>query len=88
MKFKVLALGQTLLVSAEQLEVLVETLGGCEQLLEEYVGNNKGDNGSNYKYLLRKFDISRANPQIVTNDQIETYRLVTKLWDDERSANN
>ena len=88
MKFKVLALGQTLLVSAEQLEVLVETLGGCEQLLEEYVGNNKGDNGSNYKNLMRKFDISRTNPQIVTNDQIETYRLVTKLWDDERSANN
>jgi hypothetical protein len=88
MKFKVLALGQVLLMSADQLEVLVETLGGCEQIHEEYVGNNKGDNGSNYKNLLRKFDISRANPQIVTNDQIETYRLVTKLWDDERSANN
>ena len=89
MKFKVFIAGMNVLLTPDQLEEVLELVTQCEYLAEEFVGSGKGDNGGSYKILLRPCSIDKAQAVTpVLNDQIETYRLVTKLWDEERSAKN
>jgi hypothetical protein len=88
MKFKIHIAGHNALLNADQLEELLELLADCEHVAEEWIGNGKGDNGSNYKYLIRKCDFTRVTPAPVLREQVEAMRLVTKLWDDERSTNS
>lgn len=86
MKFKLHVAGMNVLLTPDQLEELLTLVADCECVNDEWVGDGKGDNGSNYKSLLRKCSLDRVQPAPVLNDQVEAMRLVTKLWDEERSA--
>jgi hypothetical protein len=88
MKFKLPIAGMNVLLTPDQLEEILELIADCECLNEEWVGDKKGDNGTSYKSLIRTCSLDRVQPAPVLNDQVEAMRLVTKLWDDERSAKN
>lgn len=88
MKFKIHIAGHNVLLSADQLEEVLTLMADCDHVAEEWVGNGAGGNGSNYKYLIRRCDITRVTPTPVLREQVEAMRLVTKLWDDERSTKN
>ena len=88
MKFKIHIAGHNVLLSADQLEEVLTLMADCEHVAEEWIGNGNGDNGSNYKYLIRKCDVTRVTLTPVLREQVEATRLVTKLWDEDRPAKN
>lgn len=84
MKFKINIANKDVLLTSEQLTTIVEVLHGCDILNNEYVGNNKGDNGSSYAKLIRQLDTSEMNISPLADDFVETLKLRTKLHDENK----
>ena len=85
MKFKVAILSQMVLVSADQLEAILEVVADCETANDEWVGDGKGLNGTNYLPLIKKFSIDKVNLLPIMDDTIETLRLATKLHEESKT---
>ena len=84
MKFKINIANKDVLLTAEQLDNIIGTLHGCDILNNEYVGGNKGDNGSSYAKMIRQLDTSEINISPLADDFIEALRLKTKLHDENK----
>lgn len=84
MKFKINIANKEVLLSAEQLTTIVDVLHGIDLLTSEYVGSNKGDNGTSYCKFIRQLDTSEINVSPVSDDFVETLRFRTKMHDDSK----
>lgn len=84
-KFKVAILSQMVLVDAAQLETILEVVSDCETANDEWVGDSKGLNGTNYMPLIKKFSIDKVNLIPIMDDTIETLRLATKLTEEAKT---
>lgn len=84
MKFKLNIANKDVLLDAKQLDDIISILHGCDILNSEYVGSNKGDNGSSYAKMIRQLDTSEININPLADDFVETLRLKTKLHDENK----
>lgn len=84
MKFKVPLFGQTVLVSGEQLERILEIVDDCDTANEEWVGPEKGTNGTSYMLRVATLSVDKVNLSVMMDDTIETLRLATKLYDQSK----
>lgn len=55
MKYAVKIDNVDVLLDQERLDQLIDLLVGTERLVQEYVGNRKGDDGTNYITLVRPY---------------------------------
>lgn len=85
MKFKVDILSHMVLVSADQLEAILSVVADCETANDEWVGDGKGTNGTNYMPIIRKFSIDKVNLSPIMDDTIDALRLATKMRDEAKS---
>lgn len=82
MKFILKLNGADVLVSANDLERIADILANAERLKDESVGKNKGTHGydMNYVHHLVPFNLlGDFAVQVMSDDQYETIKLVTKL---------
>ena len=84
MKFKINIANKEVLLTSEQLSVIVDTLHGIDTLTSEYVGSGKGDNGTNYIRLIRQLDVSDISVSPLADEYVDTVRLRTKMHDDNK----
>jgi len=87
MKFTFTVCGTTILATAEQLEALTRILENCEALHDHSVGKDLGTHGYNMSYIhhLRDYNVSESlSIKVMSNDQYEATKLVTKLNKEEK----
>ena len=84
MKFKLNIANKDVLLDTKQLSDIISIMHGIDMLNNEYVGGNKGDNGSSYAKLIRQLDTSEINISPLADDFVETLRLKTKLHDENK----
>ena len=82
MYFKVNIVNREVLLSFAQLEALMEILLGRDTMLNEYVGNSKGDDGTNYRKVIRPLDLTEVPVNALPDNFVEAMRLKTKLADE------
>lgn len=86
MKFAVKINERKLLLTATQVEDLVDIINGCDEMHEQYVGDNKGNYGSSNNYV-RKIRNAAVDDwfdaRAVPDDLIATIKLAQKLEKDE-----
>lgn len=85
MKFKITIQNKDVLFTNEQLTILLDMLHGADVLSSEYVGSGKGDGGTNYIRTVRPLETTDINMSAVSDDYVETMRLKTKLWDEDKN---
>ena len=84
MKFKMTINGHNILVNAQQLEAIVDTLASAEFLTETHVGNNIGSQGYQNAYIpaikpVVTHELFTVAP--MNQDLIDTIKLSMKLND-------
>lgn len=84
MKFKIVISSKDVLLSAEQLDAIINILHGTDLLNNEYIGSSKGDNGTSYAKMIRQLDTSELVISPLADDYVETLRLKTKMYDDNK----
>lgn len=85
MKFRLTVNGHHILLDAQQLETVVDTLSMAEHLTEIHVGNNQGTQGYNNAYMPAIKPIVGHELFIVapvSQDFIDTIKLAAKLEDE------
>ena len=82
MYFKVNIVNRDVLLNAEQLETLTTLLLGSDTIVNEYVGNGKGDDGTNYRKVIRPLDLTDVPVNALPDNFVEAMRLKTKLADE------
>ena len=82
MKFKVNIVNREVLLDAEQLETLITLLLGRDTIVNEYIGNGKGDDGTNYRKVIRPLDLTEVSTNALPSNFVEAMRLKTKLADE------
>ena len=86
MKFKLEIGGTSAILTAEQLETIINTLASAERFEEKWLGNNKGPNGSHYIKLIRPCQPSEhLRISCMSDDEYVAQLLITKL-EDEKNA--
>jgi hypothetical protein len=74
-------------LDSEQMHTLLGLLTSTAYVKDEYVGCSKGDNGTNYKKLLRRADADEGiDFKLLTDDYVDTLALKTKLHDEDASS--
>jgi hypothetical protein len=87
MKFTINIQGYKVLLSAQQLETIIDALGTPEYIGEEHVGRGNGDCGYDmqYRMVLRQFStVEKLQLNVVADDTVETIRLSTKMFDESK----
>lgn len=82
MKFVVKINDRKCLLTAEQVEQLVELIAPCEYYNEEYVGPDKGTMGSanSYNPVVKPVNVDEwFDAKVMRDDLIETIKLRMKL---------
>jgi aerobic-type carbon monoxide dehydrogenase small subunit (CoxS/CutS family) len=87
MKFKLTVNGYHILLDAQQLETVVDTLSFAEHLTEIHVGNNQGTQGYQNAYMpaikpIVGHELFTVAP--VAQDFIDTIKLAARLEDETR----
>lgn len=85
MKFVVKVNDRRLLLTAQQVEAMVELLVGCEYYDEKYVGKDNGSLGSNNAYIpeVKPCNIDEwFDAKVMRDDYVETVKLAMKLEKD------
>jgi aerobic-type carbon monoxide dehydrogenase small subunit (CoxS/CutS family) len=87
MKFKMTVNGHNILVDAQQLETIVDTLSFAEHLTEIHVGNNQGTQGYQNAYMpaikpIVGHELFQVAP--VSQDFIDTIKLAARLEDETK----
>lgn len=86
MKFIMKIDGHEVLLSAQQVEAMTHILQDCDYVYDHNVGANKGTHGYNMSYMhhIKAFNCSQSlNLKVMTHDQYEATKLVTKLHKEE-----
>jgi aerobic-type carbon monoxide dehydrogenase small subunit (CoxS/CutS family) len=86
-KFKLTVNGNHILVDAQQLETIVDTLSVAEYLTEIHVGNNQGTQGYQNAYMpaikpIVGHELFTVAP--VSQDFIDTIKLAARLEDETK----
>ena len=74
MKYAVKIDNVDVLLDQERLDQLIDLLVGTEKLSQEYVGNMKGDDGTNYITLVRPYSAHVEMPVRCLHDGVYTAR--------------
>lgn len=85
MKFKFSTQAGVLLLTPSQFDKFMNLIADCEVIDDEWVGDGKGDNGSNYIKLVRKLNIDKVSVTPIMEDTIEAYKLAAKLRDEAKT---
>ena len=72
------------LLTLDQMNDIVKVLENAEKINNKYVGDKKGEDGTNYLRLLEPYCASEAlSLRVMSNDLYETKKLVSKLHKDQ-----
>lgn len=86
MKFIMKIEGIEVLLSAQQVEAMTNILQDCDYVFDKNVGKDTGTHGYNMSYIhhIKQFNCSQSlSLKVMTNDQYEATKLVTKLHKEE-----
>jgi hypothetical protein len=79
--------GRDVVLNEAQMTALVDLLRDTVHIKDEYMGNNKGDNGTNYKKLVRTIPVEELlGVTLMPDDYVDTLLFKTKLHDDAASS--
>lgn len=81
LKFVIDVCGKRVVLTADQLSVIWDTLQGCEVMENKWVGSGKGTTGSSKDYLpiIKTFEAHESLTTVaVSDDYIESVKLVQK----------
>lgn len=78
--------GEEVLLTPEQMTTMTDILRSSVRMVNEYVGSNRGDEGTQYAKLLRPAvsPESWLECRAVPDDYVEAMRLKTKLRDENK----
>lgn len=85
MKFKFHTQAGVLLLDSKALDKMMGIIADCDILEDEWVGDGKGENGSNYLKTVRKLSLDKVAVSPIMEDTIEAYKLATKLRDETKT---
>ena len=79
--------GRDVVLNEAQLAALLDLMRDAVFIKDDYVGSDKGDNGTNYKKLVRKIPVEELlGVTLMPDDYIDTLIFKTKLHDDAASS--
>lgn len=79
--------GRDVVLNEAQLSTLLELMRDTVHIKDDYVGSDKGDNGTNYKKLVRTMPVEELlGVTLIPDDYIDTLIFKTKLHDDAASS--
>lgn len=79
--------GRDVVLDEAQMTALVDLVRDAVHIKDEYVGAPKGDNGTNYKKLVRAIPVEELlSVALVPDDYIDTLIFKTKLHDEAASS--
>ena len=79
--------GRDTVLTEAQLAALLDLMRDAVFIKDDYVGSDKGDNGTNYKKLVRKIPVEELlGVTLIPDDYIDTLVFKTKLHDDAASS--
>lgn len=79
--------GRDVVLNEAQMTALVDLLRDTVHIKDEYMGSNKGDNGTNYKKLVRTIPVEELlGVTLMPDDYVDTLIFKTKLHDDAASS--
>ena len=74
-------------LTQRQVDALLELLSDAVYVKNEYIGSNKGDDGTAYKKLVRKIPLDEGlEVKLIADEYIDTLLFKTKLHDDAASS--
>lgn len=74
-------------LTQSQAEALLDLLGDAVYIKNEYIGANKGDDGTAYKKLVRKIPLDEGlEMKSIGDSYIDTLIFKTKLHDEAASS--
>lgn len=82
MRFTLGINGHKVVLTADQLEAMSRILEDCDEVYDKSVGKDEGTHGYNNSYIhhIKPFNVGESlEVKIMTNDQYEATKLVTKL---------
>jgi hypothetical protein len=75
--------GRDVVLNEAQLETLVALMREVVFIKDEYIGSNKGDDGTNYKKLVRSIPMEELlGVNLMPDDYIDTLIFKTNLHDE------
>lgn len=79
--------GRDVVLTEAQMAAMVDLLRDAVHIKDEYMGSNKGDNGTNYKKLVRTIPVEELlGVTLMPDDYIDTLIFKTKLHDEAASS--
>jgi hypothetical protein len=79
--------GRDVVLTEAQMAAMVDLLRDAVFIKDDYVGSNKGDNGTNYKKLVRAIPVEELlGVNLMPDDYIDTLIFKTKLHDEAASS--
>ncbi len=79
--------GRDVVLTEAQMAAMVDLLRDAVFIKDEYMGSNKGDNGTNYKKLVRTIPVEELlGVTLMPDDYIDTLIFKTKLHDEAASS--
>ena len=79
--------GRDVVLTEAQMPAMVDLLRDAVFIKDEYMGSNKGDNGTNYKKLVRTIPVEELlGVTLMPDDYIDTLIFKTKLHDEAASS--
>lgn len=79
--------GRDVVLTEAQMAALLDLMRDAVFIKDDYVGSDKGDNGTNYKKLVRKIPVEELlGVTLIPDDYIDTLIFKTKLHDDAASS--
>lgn len=85
MKFVIKIGEEDVVVSAAQMQSMLDVLWGADVKKQEWVGGGLGDDGENYVNTLRPYvPHTMLRPYIMHDDAVEAFRLKTQLFDENK----
>lgn len=74
-------------LTQRQVDALLELLSDAVYVKNEYIGSNKGDDGTAYKKLVRKVPLDEGlEVKLIADEYIDTLIFKTKLHDEAASS--
>lgn len=79
--------GRDVVLTEPQMAALLDLMRDAVFIKDDYVGNSKGDNGTNYKKLVRAIPVEELlGVTLMPDDYIDALLFKTKLHDEEASS--
>jgi hypothetical protein len=79
--------GRDVVLNEARMAALLDLMRDAVHIKDEYIGSNKGDNGTNYKKLVRAIPMEELlGITLMPDDYIDTLIFKTKLHDEAASS--